>query len=152
MSLHYLVKHELPKNQRNSPCSTKANESQHSAVKYLVLLRQGLLPEMRELSDFFTFQQDSAPAHLARPTVELLEKEVPDFISPSLWPLNSPVLNPVDLEPSSGTCISNPSATSTNCVNALLQSGKSCRPSTHRRSHMPVAKASCLCERQRGTF
>jgi len=62
----------------------------------LVLLRQGLLPEMRELSDFFTFQQDSAPAHWARPTVELLEKEVPDFISPSLWPPNSPDLNPVD--------------------------------------------------------
>jgi len=58
----------------------KTNESQHSAVRYLVLLRQGLLPEMRELSDFFTFQQDSAPAHRARPIVELLEKEVPDFI------------------------------------------------------------------------
>jgi len=56
----------------------KTNESQHSAaVKYLVLLKQGLLPEMRELSDFFTFQQDSAPAHRARPSVELLEKEVP---------------------------------------------------------------------------
>ena len=51
---------------------------------------------MRELSDFFTFQQDRAPAHRARPTVELLEKDVPDFISPSLWSLNSPVLNPVD--------------------------------------------------------
>jgi len=25
-----------------------------------------------------------------------LEKEVPDFISPSLWPPNSPDLNPVD--------------------------------------------------------
>jgi len=74
----------------------KTNESQHSAVKYLVLLRQGLLPEMRELSDFFTFQQDSAPAHRAYPTVELLEKEVPDFISPSLWPPNSPDLNPID--------------------------------------------------------
>jgi len=95
MSLHYLVKHEWPKNQRNSPGSTKSNESQNSAVTYLILLRQDLLPEMRELSDFFTFQQDSAPAHRARPTVELLEKEVPDFISPSLWPLNSPVLNPV---------------------------------------------------------
>jgi len=51
---------------------------------------------MRELSDFFTFQQDSASAHRARPTVELLQKEVPDFISPSLWPPNSPDLNPVD--------------------------------------------------------
>ena len=70
----------------------------HYAVKYLVLFRQGLLPEMRELSDFFTFQQDrpSAPAHRAHPTVKLLETEVPDFISPSLWPPNSPDLNPVD--------------------------------------------------------
>ena len=50
---------------------------------------------MQELSDFFTFQQDSTPAHGARP-VELLEKEVPDFISPSLWPPNSPDLKPVD--------------------------------------------------------
>ena len=74
----------------------KANESEHSTVKYLVLLRQGLLPQMWELSDFFTFQQDSAPAHRARPTVELLEQDVPDFISPSLWPLKSPDLNPVD--------------------------------------------------------
>jgi len=46
----------------------KNNELQLSAVKYLVLLRQGLLP-VRELSDFFTFQQDSAPAHRARLTV-----------------------------------------------------------------------------------
>jgi len=74
----------------------KTNESHHSAVKYLVLLRQGLLPEMRELSDFFTFRQDSTPAHWARPTVELLEKEVLGFISPSLWPPNSPDLNPID--------------------------------------------------------
>jgi len=35
------------------------------------------MPEMQELSDFFTFQQDSAPAHRARPTDDLLEKEVP---------------------------------------------------------------------------
>jgi len=74
----------------------KTNESQHSAVKYLVLLRQGLLLEMRKLSDFFTIQQDSAPAHRARPAVEMLEKEVPDFISPSVWLPNSPDLNPVD--------------------------------------------------------
>jgi len=79
MSRHYLVKHEWPKSQRNS-LFQKTNESQHSAVKYLVLLRQGLLPEMRELSDFFTFQQDSAPAHRARSTVELLEKEVPGVV------------------------------------------------------------------------
>jgi len=46
-------------------------------------------------SDYFTFQQDGAPAHRARETVELLKVETPDFIPPNLWPPNSPNLNPV---------------------------------------------------------
>ena len=46
--------------------------------------------------DFFTFQQDGAPAHRAHETVALLSAETPDFISPQDWPLNSPDLNPVD--------------------------------------------------------
>ena len=62
-----------------------------------VLLNQNLLPAIREISgEHFTFQQDSAPAHRARETVELLRQETPDFISPFLWPPNSPDLNPVD--------------------------------------------------------
>jgi hypothetical protein len=63
-----------------------------------VLLSEHLLPAIKQLSgnEFFTFQQDSAPAHRARETVELLAKETPDFISPLLWPPNSPDLNPVD--------------------------------------------------------
>jgi len=32
----------------------------------------------------------------ARDTVQLLTRETPDFIPPSLWPPNSPDLNPVD--------------------------------------------------------
>jgi len=44
----------------------------------------------------FTFQQDNAPAHRARETVQLLADETPDFIAPALWPANSPDLNPVD--------------------------------------------------------
>ena len=53
------------------------------------LLRQQLLPAIRSVSgDFFTFQQDSAPAHRARETVELLSAETPDFISPMDWPPN----------------------------------------------------------------
>jgi hypothetical protein len=59
---------------------------------------QGLLPDMRGTSDYFTFQQDGAPAHRARETVELLCNETPDFIPPTLWPPNSPDLNPVDYE------------------------------------------------------
>ena len=52
---------------------------------------------MREVSgDFFIFQQDSAPAHKARDTVRFLEQTMPAFISPDLWPPNSPDLNPVD--------------------------------------------------------
>ena len=42
------------------------------------------------------FQQDSAPAHRARETIKLLQRETPAFISPDLWPPNSPDLNPVD--------------------------------------------------------
>ena len=61
------------------------------------LLTNHLLPAIKQLSgDYFTFQQDSAPAHRARETVEILSREPPDFISPLLWPPNSPDLNPVD--------------------------------------------------------
>jgi hypothetical protein len=61
-----------------------------------VLLMQGLLPDIRTFSDYYTFQQDGAPAHRARETVDLLGNETPDFIPPTLWPPNSPDLNPVD--------------------------------------------------------
>jgi len=44
----------------------------------------------------YTFQQDGAPAHRTRDTVQLLTREMPGFIPPSLWPPNSPDLNPVD--------------------------------------------------------
>ena len=46
--------------------------------------------------DFFVLQQDSAPAHRARETIKLLQRETLAFISPDLWPPNSPDLNPVD--------------------------------------------------------
>ena len=49
-----------------------------------VRLMQELLPDIRQLSDFYVFQQDSAPAHRARETVDLLTKETPDFIAPTL--------------------------------------------------------------------
>jgi len=54
---------------------------------------------------YFSFQysvtycsQDNAPAHRARETVHLLTHETPDFITPALWPANSPDLNPVDYQ------------------------------------------------------
>jgi hypothetical protein len=62
-----------------------------------VLLTQHLLPAIREQSgEYFIFQQDSAPAHRAHETVAMLRRETPTFIAPSLWPPNSPDLNPVD--------------------------------------------------------
>ena len=37
-------------------------------------------------------------AHTARETVHVLTHETPDFITPALWPANSPDLNPVDYQ------------------------------------------------------
>jgi len=48
------------------------------------------------MTEYYTFQQDSAPAHRTRETTALLASETPDFISPSLWRPNSPDLNLVD--------------------------------------------------------
>ena len=59
-----------------------------------VLLMQKLLPEIRSIAgDVLVFQQDNAPAHRARDTVELLRRETPQFISPNMWPANSLDLN-----------------------------------------------------------
>jgi len=48
-----------------------------------VLLSQELLPAIREMfRDFFVFQQDSAPTHRARDTLQLLQRDTPEFIAP----------------------------------------------------------------------
>ena len=44
------------------------------------------------------FHQDSAPAHRACATLELLRQETPDFTAPNLWLPNNPDLNSVDYE------------------------------------------------------
>jgi len=61
-----------------------------------VLLTRDLLPDIKQYSNYFFFQQDGAPAHRARETVEFLTVATPNFIAPNLWPPNSPDLNPVD--------------------------------------------------------
>jgi len=48
-----------------------------------ILLRRDLLPDIKQYSDYFTFQQDGAPAHRAHETVELLRVETPYFIPPN---------------------------------------------------------------------
>jgi len=61
------------------------------------LLMQKLLPDIRQLSDFYVFQQDSAPAHRARETIELLTMETPEFVPPIRFGQpNSRDLTPVD--------------------------------------------------------
>src|SRR6218665_3094872 len=67
-----------------------------------ILLRQFSSQEatVRHIPDIpgwgFVFQQDGALSHRARDTVAFLERKVPDIISKTLWPPNSPHLNPVD--------------------------------------------------------
>jgi len=46
-------------------------------------------------SGLFTLQQDGAPAHWARGSVQLLSEQMPDM-GPKIWPPNSFDLNPVD--------------------------------------------------------
>ena len=61
-----------------------------------IILKEELLPEMRNISEYFIFQQDSVPAHRVKETVDLLSTETPAFIPQTLWLPNSPDLNPVD--------------------------------------------------------
>ena len=61
-----------------------------------IILKEELLPDTRNISKYSIFQQDSAPAYRAKETVDLLLTETPAFIPPTLWPPNSPDLNPVD--------------------------------------------------------
>jgi len=46
------------------------------------------------VNDNFVFQQDNAPIHCALSTVELLQRETRNFISPELWPSNGQVPKP----------------------------------------------------------
>jgi len=55
-----------------------------------------MLSDIRHIPSEFIFQQDRAPAHRAPETISLLECETPAFISPDLWPANSPDLNLID--------------------------------------------------------
>ena len=62
------------------------------------VLRQGLLPNIRARCNRhnWTLQQDGAPSHTARNTINFLHQENETFIEPDMWPPNSLDLNPVD--------------------------------------------------------
>lgn len=68
------------------------------ADRYCEVLKEQVIPWMKANCNGhgFIFQQDSAPAHKAKKTIELLKKENVDFWCPQTWPSNSPDLNPMD--------------------------------------------------------
>jgi len=63
-----------------------------------IVLEEGLLPDIRAICRHYrwTLQQDGAPAHTARTTMDHLKKEHINFIEPHMWPPNSADINPVD--------------------------------------------------------
>ena len=73
------------------------NEKITSEV-YQKLLRRHFLPWLRKnyASGTYVFQQDGAPAHTSRSTVDFLNAEAVEFWTPSMWPPSSPDLNPLD--------------------------------------------------------
>jgi len=50
------------------------------------------------LVTILSFSNESAPVHLALDTVQLLQWNILNFLSPELWPNNSPELNSTDYE------------------------------------------------------
>jgi hypothetical protein len=64
------------------------------------VLGEGLLADIRAECGRhnWTLQQDGAPSHTARNTISYLRRENISFIEPSMWPPNSPDLNPVDYD------------------------------------------------------
>ena len=69
-----------------------------------VLLNMLLLDIRSVFGDYYVFQQDRAPAHRARDTVTMLQRETPKCIPPEMWPPYSPDFNPVDYRTASGVC------------------------------------------------
>ena len=65
---------------------------------YLKHLKETLIPEMKKLGgrNGYVFQQDGATSHTAKVVLDYLEKKVPEFLPPDLWPPSSPDLNPLD--------------------------------------------------------
>lgn len=75
------------------PAGVKIN-----ALQYQEVILRPMLEELVAVEQDFVFQQDGAPAHTARSTIEFLEESenCPEFIEPALWPPCSPDLNPLD--------------------------------------------------------
>ena len=62
------------------------------------LLQNCLLPDIHQLcGGEFVFQQDVAPSHRAKLTVEFLQQNVTNFIEPYVWPPYRPEINSIML-------------------------------------------------------
>ena len=63
-----------------------------------IVLEKGLLSDIRAICRHYrwTLQQDGAPVHTARTTMDYLKKEHINFIEPHMWPPNSPDITPLD--------------------------------------------------------
>ena len=75
---------------------TSWNQVNGDYYRNTVLLNMLLLNIRSVFGVYYVFQQDGAPAHRARDTVTMLQRETPEFIPPEMWPPNLPDLNPVD--------------------------------------------------------
>ena len=71
-----------------------------TAEGYIDVLRTKVVPWMRKVAEDhglpFVFQQDSAPAHIAKSTTKFLQEENIPFWPRMFWPPNSPDLAPLD--------------------------------------------------------
>jgi len=54
--------------------------------RHTVLLNMLLLDIRSVFGDYYVLKQDGAPAHRARDTVTMLQRETPEFIPPEMWP------------------------------------------------------------------
>lgn len=67
-----------------------------NAATYQKEILEKMIPELQAKVPDFVFQQDGAPAHTARSTLDYLSAHCPSFIEPAAWPPCSPDLNPLD--------------------------------------------------------
>ena len=79
--------------------------------KFASKRRKRFQPHMNNIS---TLLFETWDAHRTRATLDLLQKETPEFIPPQLWPSNSPALNPVCEDYCKRRCSKHVSLTCTN--------------------------------------
>ena len=65
---------------------------------YIDTLKTVVIPWMVDVADGrpFVFQQDGAPAHTAKRTLQFLDDQGIPYWHPKMWPPNSPDLAPLD--------------------------------------------------------